>query len=135
LIDSSNAQESHAEFTRLLLFLLGGTRGGENRGKILIELKRRPRNLNQLSKSVGIDYRSIQHHIIVLQKNNLVQSSGRRYGVVYSIHPWLDYHFDLFAQVCGQLGIHSNPINQAESLNERCTQPETGIIQQVTPQI
>ncbi len=40
----------------------------------------------------------------VLQKNNLVLSAGQRYGVVYSVHPYLEFHFEVFQQVCGELG-------------------------------
>lgn len=92
------------EFRRLLWFLIGGSRGGENRVKILVAIRKRPRNLNQLAKSIGVDYRSVQHHMAILQKNNLVQSSGERYGVMYSLHPWLELHFETFRQVCTEIG-------------------------------
>lgn len=92
------------EFKRLLWFLIGGGRGGENRARILFAIRERPRNLNQLAKFIGVDYRSVQHHMNVLQKNNLVESSGERYGVVYSIHPWLNHHFATFEIICAKLG-------------------------------
>ena len=92
------------EFRRLLWFLLGGSRGGENRAKILIAISLRPTNLNRLAKLLGVDYRSIQHHMGVLERNNLVLSTGKRYGVLYSIHPYLNYHFNVFEQVCNELG-------------------------------
>ena len=40
----------------------------------------------------------------VLLKNSLVIGSGEKYGVVYSIHPWLDHHLATFEQVCQRLG-------------------------------
>ena len=95
------------EFRRLMWFLIGGSRGGENRVKILAAIRDRPRNLNQLAKLIGVDYRSVQHHMAILQKNNLVQSSGERYGVVYSIHPWLNHHIETFQQVCTDIGFSS----------------------------
>jgi DNA-binding transcriptional ArsR family regulator len=97
------------EFRRLLWFLLGGSRGGENRVKILIAVKSRPSNLNQLARTIGVDYRSVQHHMSVLLKNNLVLSAGERYGVIYSIHPWLDHHYRTFELVCGELGYAPMP--------------------------
>jgi len=84
--------------------LLGGSRGGENRAKILSAIKSKPSNLNQLAKVIEVDYRSVQHHMAVLQKNNLVVSAGQRYGVVYSIHPYLGYHFQAFEEICTELG-------------------------------
>jgi DNA-binding transcriptional ArsR family regulator len=104
------ARENDDEFSRLVWFLIGGGRGGENRAKILFAIHERPRNLNQLAKFIGVDYRSVQHHMSVLQKNNMVESSGERYGVVYSIHPWLNYHFRTFEKVCAKLGFQGTPL-------------------------
>jgi DNA-binding transcriptional ArsR family regulator len=111
-MSTSNSDE---EFRRLLWFLLGGSRGGENRAKILSAIKSRPCNLNQLAKLIGVDYRSVQHHMTVLQKNNLVLSAGQRYGVVYSIHPYLDHHFTTFEQVCRELGYFASILNVSKS--------------------
>jgi len=101
----TNKTGSDDDFRRLLWFLLGASRGGMNRAKIVSTIRERPCNLNQLAKIVGIDYRSVQHHMGILLKNHLVVGSGERYGMVYSIHPWLDHHFATFEDVCGKLGI------------------------------
>ena len=124
-------RSSDEEFRRLLWFLLGGSRGGENRAKILIAIRSRPSNLNQLAKLIRVDYRSVQHHMNVLQKNNLVMSSGQRYGVIYSVHPWLAFHFQIFEQVCGQLGYVTLPqqhitIDTAEKLAP--PKPQIGLV-------
>jgi predicted transcriptional regulator len=87
---------SDTEFQRLLLFLLGGSRGGENRARIVYAIRSRPHNINQLAKLLGLDYRAIQHHITVLLKNSLIVSSEKRYGAIYMLHPWLDHHFAIF---------------------------------------
>ena len=91
------------ELRRLLWFLLGGTRGGENRARILQNIRNRPCNLNQLSKQMSLDYRSVQHHMEVLKKNRLVVSSGERYGLTYSLAPWLESHYDILDEICGKL--------------------------------
>ena len=100
----SENRSGDEEFRRLLWFLLGGSRGGENRVRILNAIRARPNNLNQLSRLLEIDYRSVQHHMGVLLKNSLVIGSGEKYGVVYSIHPWLEHHIATFEQVCQKLG-------------------------------
>jgi predicted transcriptional regulator len=92
-----------SELRRLLWFLLGGTRGGENRARILRSLKERPRNLHQLATTLGLQYNLIQHHIGVLKRNSLVSAAGEHYGMTYFLSPWLEAHFDTFEAVCREL--------------------------------
>ena len=80
------------ELRRLLWYLLGGARGGENRARIIHELLNRPSNLNQLATRLHLEYRAIQHHMEVLPKNSLVTSQGERYGLMYFLNPWLEKH-------------------------------------------
>jgi predicted transcriptional regulator len=93
------------ELRRLLWYLLGATRGGENRARIIYELKNRPSNLNQLAKKLNLEYRSIQHHIEVLKKNSLVTAQGERYGLTYFLAPWLESHYDIFEEVRVKLNL------------------------------
>ncbi len=48
---------------QLLWYLIAGTRGGMNRARILEALHERPYNANQLSETLGLDYRTIRHHL------------------------------------------------------------------------
>ena len=66
----------HPEVRRLLWYLFAGSRGGENRIRIIDALKERPQNMNQLADSLGVDYKAVQHHIRVLEKNNMVTKTG-----------------------------------------------------------
>ena len=97
------------ELRRLLWYLLGGTRGGENRGRIIHELRKRPSNLNQLATKLSLEYRSVQHHIEVLKKNQLVTSEGERYGLTYFLSPWLEAHNDIFYEIAKKLNIQLEP--------------------------
>ncbi|MDA4114683.1 MAG: winged helix-turn-helix domain-containing protein [Thaumarchaeota archaeon] len=92
------------DFRRLLLFLLGGSRGGENRARIIRRLRVKPSNINQLAGDLGLQYKAIQHHIRILVSNSLLVASGERYGMLYSLNPWFEAHIDLFEQICGKLG-------------------------------
>ena len=92
------------DFRRLLLFLLGGSRGGENRARIIRRLRVKPSNINQLAGDLGLQYKAIQHHIRILVSNSLLVTSGEKYGMIYSLNPWFEAHIDLFEQICGKLG-------------------------------
>ncbi len=91
------------ELHRLLWFLLGGTRGGENRARIIQLLRERPSNLNQIAKQLDLEYRAIQHHVEVLRRNSLVIASGERYGLTYFLSPWLEKHIGIFDEICRKL--------------------------------
>jgi DNA-binding transcriptional ArsR family regulator len=84
---------------RLLWFLFAGSRGGDNRMKIIDLLKERPYNINQLSESLGLDYKAIQHHILVLQKNNMITKMGEKYGVLYFISNYLEDNIEAFNEI------------------------------------
>lgn len=56
---------------------------GINRAKIIDLLKEYPYNINQLAEALKLDYKAIQHHISVLEKNNIVSKIGEKYGVLY----------------------------------------------------
>jgi DNA-binding transcriptional ArsR family regulator len=105
------------EFRRLLWFLLGGSRGGENRARIVNALRSRPRNINQLAKLIDIDYRSVQHHIGVLTKNSLIVSSGQGYGATFSVHPWLEHNIGTFYEICQKLGFSNSALEERSFLN------------------
>ena len=92
-----------AELKRVLWFVLGGARGGLNRAKILHELRLRPLNLNQMADKLGVDYRTVMHHVEVLKSNSLVVTQGERYGAMYFLSPRLQASIGLFDEVVGKL--------------------------------
>jgi predicted transcriptional regulator len=89
---------------RLLWFLFAGSRGGLNRIKIVSILKETPLNANQLAKELGLDYKAIQHHIRVLEKNNIITRAGEKYGVTYFISTFLEVNMESFDEIVQKLG-------------------------------
>jgi len=75
---------------KLLLYLFTGTRGGFTRLRIIMLLIDRPFNTHQLSKEMGLDYKAIQHHMKVLEKNNLVTKVGEKYGAMFHLSNFLE---------------------------------------------
>ena len=88
---------------RLLWFLFAGSRGGLNRIKIVSILKETPLNANQLAKELGLDYKAIQHHIRVLEKNNIITRAGEKYGVTYFISTFLEVNMESFDEIVQKL--------------------------------
>ena len=87
------------EAKRLLWYLFAGSRGGENRIRIINLLKDHPYNMNQLAEAMNIDYKAVQHHINVLEKNNMVSKAGEKYGVLYFVSNYLEANIEAFNEV------------------------------------
>lgn len=84
---------------RLLWFIFAGSKGGHNRMRIIDLVKEKPYNINQLAESLGLDYKAVQHHISVLEKNNLVTKMGEKYGVLYFFSNYLEANIEAFNEV------------------------------------
>jgi len=91
------------EVKRLLWFVFAGSRGGLNRLKIISKLVETPKNTNQLSKELGLDYKAIQHHIRVLEKNNLITPIGEKYGMAFFISTFLQVNMETFDDIAKKL--------------------------------
>ena len=88
---------------RLLWFVFAGSRGGLNRLKLVSELREKPLNANQLAKGLGLDYKAIQHHIGVLEKNNIITRMGEKYNVMFFISGFLEANMDSFNEIADKL--------------------------------
>jgi DNA-binding transcriptional ArsR family regulator len=88
---------------RLLWYLFAGSKGGNNRLKIIDLLKERPYNINQLADVLDLDYKSIQHHIIVLEENNLVSKMGEKYGIMYFVSNYLEVNIGAFNEIVSKI--------------------------------
>jgi hypothetical protein len=66
---------------RLFWYLFAGSRGGNNRIKIIDFLKERP------------------YHIMILEKNSLVSKIGEKYGIVYFISNYLEANIEAFNEI------------------------------------
>ncbi len=83
--------------------LFVGSRGATNRIRIISALRKRPRNRNQLSTELGIEYKVIQHHLKVLEKNNLVIKTGNRYVLTFCVSALFEYNENVFDEIVDRL--------------------------------
>jgi len=70
-------------FERLLWWLFAGSTGAQTRFQVLNSVREQPRNAQQLSQALSLDYTTIRHHLGVLEKNRLVLTEGDKYGKLY----------------------------------------------------
>ncbi len=86
--------------------LIIGTRGGPNRGRILLLLRSGPRNANAIAGELHLDYKTVRHHLDILRENDLVMSASGQsdYGTLYTLSPRLQMHYEEFEIVWRKLG-------------------------------
>ena len=88
---------------KALWYLLAGTRGGENRARIIQLLSERPRNANQLSEALGVEYNTVRYHLDILCDHHVVEKSGDQYGAMYFITDRFEQHREQFEQILKQI--------------------------------
>jgi DNA-binding transcriptional ArsR family regulator len=88
----------------LLGWLIAGTRGGPTRAKIIDSLKETPQNANQLATTLKMDYKTMRHHIEVLEKNKIITSVGDRYASTYFLSQIMEDNYFLFEEIVKKIG-------------------------------
>ncbi len=99
--------KTHPETKKLFWALFAGSRGSDARIRIMSVLRKRPRNKNQLSTELGIDYKNSQHHIQILEKNNLVKKTGHQYGMTYYVSELFMHNEITFDEIRDKLKIRN----------------------------
>ncbi len=99
--------KSHLQTKKLFWLLFAGNRGSDVRIRIMSVLRKRPRNRNQLSTELGIDYKGIQHHIKILEENNLVKKTGHQYNVTYYVSELFMHNEIAFDEIRDKLKIRN----------------------------
>ena len=89
----------------LLWYLVAGTKGGETRGKIIDLLKKKPSNANKIAEILKLDYKTVRHHLKVLEKNNIITAINKgSYGAVYFLSDFMQQNIKLFEEIWEQFG-------------------------------
>ena len=92
-------------FKRLLWYLIGSTRGGFNRLKILELISSSPSNANQIASQLKLDYKTVIHHLEVLSKNGLVFTDDKNlYGAIFFLTPLMEKNYQLCKEIMDRIG-------------------------------
>lgn len=106
IIKSRSNSEYHKtdkQTRKLLLYLFTSTRGGYSRLKIVTLLLDKPYNTHKLAQELQMDYKAIQHHLQVLEKNNLISRTGERYGTIFHLSNFLEINISALDEAIDKL--------------------------------
>ncbi|MCW4045896.1 MAG: winged helix-turn-helix domain-containing protein [Candidatus Bathyarchaeota archaeon] len=87
----------------LLGWLIAGTRGGMTRARIIKAVHETPQNANKLATLLKMDYKTIRHHLDVLEKNRLITSVGDKYGATYFLSQIMEDNYGLFEEILNKI--------------------------------
>ena len=97
------------EVERALYWIIAGTMGGKNRSRIIKELLKKPQNTNQLSKTLKLDFKTVQHHLRVLEKNKfIIYQGGGGFAKIYFPSKMLEDNLDTFNKILQEIEIKNN---------------------------
>lgn len=76
-----------------LWFALSGPQGGTNRTRILLTLRERAQNANELAKQLDLDYSTVRYHLDLLVEHGVVTTRNEGYGAQYAPAADLEDHW------------------------------------------
>ena len=99
----SEQRKPDKQTRNLLLYLFTSTRGGFTRLRIIIHLLEKPYNTHQLAQKLDLDYKAVQHHMKVLEKNNMVSKIGEKYGAIFHLSNFLEMNITALDEAIDKL--------------------------------
>ena len=84
---------------QLLTWLITKTRGGNTRAQIIRTLKDNPKNTNQLSVKLRKSYKTISHHLLILEKHKIIVHIGDNYAITYFLSQPMETNYNVFEQI------------------------------------
>jgi len=93
---------------RLLGWLITGTKGGKTRAQIIKCVKNSPQNANQLANQLRVDYKTIRHHLTILEKNKLIIPIGKNYSTVYFLSQPMEENYAVFEEIISKMNHQKN---------------------------
>ena len=94
----------NGNFGRILWYVFATTKGGPTRIRIVDLLNKRPYNMHQISKELKLDYKTVQHHIRVLEENRVLTAEEKKYGTIYFPSGLFEDVKDIFNEIKNKVG-------------------------------
>jgi DNA-binding transcriptional ArsR family regulator len=92
-------------FKRVLWYLIGSTKGGVNRAKIIDLINSHPANANQIASELKLDYKTVIHHLRILSDNGLIITDNKdSYGAIYFLTPLMEKNYPSFREILVRIG-------------------------------
>lgn len=89
----------------IIWYLFAGTKGGFTRALIVDLLIKSPSNANQISENLNLDYKTVRHHLKIMDKNKIIYPIEKKtYGTVYFLTEEFNINIKHFQEIWEKLG-------------------------------
>lgn len=89
---------------KLIWWVFTGTAGGPNRARIVRALNERPYNAHQLAEKLDLNYKTVRHHLKILEENKMIDTSGEnKYGTLYFLTPKMEENYDVLKEILKEM--------------------------------
>jgi len=75
------------------------------RARIIMLVRERPSNTNQIAVALDIDYKTAAHHLRVLRENRVLSPTGDGYGAVFLLTPEMEESLPAFDDIISHLEV------------------------------
>lgn len=82
-----------------ILWLFQASKGSQTRGRILRAIKDSPRNTLNLKNMLNLNYKTVRHHLKIMEDNKIITSEGEKYGKVYFISDEMKKNYGFFEKI------------------------------------
>ncbi|MFB6145797.1 MAG: winged helix-turn-helix domain-containing protein [Candidatus Nanohaloarchaea archaeon] len=89
----------------MLWWLIGGTRGGKNRLRIIMALEDKPMNANKIAEDLDLDYKTVRHHLDLMEEHNVIDTMGQGYGKNYFLTDQMEQNLSKLEEIKEQAGV------------------------------
>lgn len=62
-------------------------------------------NRNQLSNELDLNYKTVQHHLEMLEENKILTTAGDEYGKMYFLTDWMESNLDLLDEIAKEASL------------------------------
>jgi DNA-binding transcriptional ArsR family regulator len=89
---------------KLIWWVFTGTAGGPNRARIVRALNERPYNAHQLAEKLNLNYKTVRHHLKILEENKMIDPSGEnKYGKLYFLTSKMEENYSVLNEILEKL--------------------------------
>jgi len=113
LRSKSEQRKPDKQTSKLLFYLFTDTIGDFTRLRIIMLLLERSYNIHKLAPELQLDYKDVQHHMKVLEKNNMILKTGEKYGAMFYIYAFLEVNISTLDMMIDKL---DQKMNQKRSI-------------------